>query len=199
MLKKILLKWQFWLLVLSGVLCILILQDFFIQRELKTENKFLWFFSEYLCTQLANKGHLDYGTKLNLAFLVGEQNLPLSLQEYKNLIKENPKNAEVYYLLSSNYFMKKSFGEAIKEIHKAIELEPSNPQYRFALGFFYEKNGDLKNALKSYKKALEIYPKNGIYQNVDMESWFPKQIIKSAYLRVSKQLQVFSPLNDNEP
>lgn len=77
----------------------------------------------------------------------------------KELMKEAPRNGQIYYYLAlcqSNLEFFKS--EAEHNFKKAIELEPWNPEISYSLGLFFRDNNNPKLAEKCFHRTLHLNP-----------------------------------------
>jgi len=74
----------------------------------------------------------------------------------KEMIKNNPDDANAYYLLGICYIKKTMIPEAIEVLTKTTELSPSFAPVYHQLGLCYQQQKELEMVLQYYEKALEL-------------------------------------------
>ena len=90
--------------------------------------------------------------------LIAKGYYELALAQLREIIKKDPKNPEIYYLMGCAFREKKMFKEAHKSFNKAISLAPEYANAYDGLGITYDLEGRHKEAVKMYKKAISINP-----------------------------------------
>ena len=77
-----------------------------------------------------------------------------SINEFKEVIKIDPKSADAYNYIGYTYADKgMNLDEAFSFIKKAMEIEPDNEAYIDSLGWVYYKKGMLNEALVELKSS----------------------------------------------
>lgn len=72
--------------------------------------------------------------------------------------RKYPKEKGVYTSLARMYRDKKSFPEAIEELHKALELDPNYGDALNLLGYMYAEIGDHARAIECFKRYASVLP-----------------------------------------
>ena len=82
---------------------------------------------------------------------------------YKQILEENPSNADALNLLGLLFAGNNKYEEAINLVEKAVKISP-NSYFYLNLGTIYTDKGDIDSALKTYETALNLESKNpGIF------------------------------------
>lgn len=77
---------------------------------------------------------------------------------YRDLLKSNPKHADVWHLLGLLHHGRGTLPEASECLKKAIVLNNKKPDYHTNLGVVLKIQGDLDAAEKAQRRALELRP-----------------------------------------
>ncbi len=97
-----------------------------------------------------------------------------AIQQYEQLLKMNPKDAETHFDLGATLQAKKDYDAAMAEYRTAASLDPSNAAYTKALDTVMDlkaapiidaavkahQNKDYPSAITQYKQALDLRPNN---------------------------------------
>ena len=104
--------------------------------------------------------------KLALANIsVRSQKFEQAIDQYKQLIIENPKSANLYVKLGDTYMVTNKFDEAGAAFAKAQELAPNEIGPLIRLAMTYERNGKRDATEPLYKKILALDPTNFVALN----------------------------------
>ncbi len=82
-------------------------------------------------------------------------NIEEAIQEYENVIKEDPNYTKAYVDLSLHYNMKRD-SRCLRMMQKAVEIEPGIAFYHFRLGNIYEAALNKEAADKEYGIACNL-------------------------------------------
>ena len=77
-----------------------------------------------------------------------------SIEEYKAILKIDPKNAEVLNNLGIIYFKRKSYKEALQYLLRAVEIDPNIDYIHNNLGQVYAEMGMHEKATDEFEKAI---------------------------------------------
>src|SRR5713226_5950720 len=77
---------------------------------------------------------------------------------YRNILAQNPNNADALHLLGLIEFQRKNPSAAIALINRAINIEPNSPAFFSNLGLALRDLKRLDDALASYDRALALQP-----------------------------------------
>ncbi len=83
-----------------------------------------------------------------------------AIEEYENVLKSNPDNAEVHNNLGAIYKEQGNLDKALEHYQVVITLNPEMDEVHNNLGVIYYLRGDHEEAVKEYRKALELNPDN---------------------------------------
>jgi len=87
-----------------------------------------------------------------------------AIQEYKNALKADDKNAVIHLALAAAYIKKKQVPSAIEEINRAIAFDPEAVEPHAILALLYFSQDKISEAGKEYERALrnaaKLDPKN---------------------------------------
>ncbi|MEK0191436.1 tetratricopeptide repeat protein [Microcoleus anatoxicus] len=83
---------------------------------------------------------------------------PDVLQAYRNLLRIEPDNWEIWWYLSKALVKLEEWEKAIDSCHRAIELNPKEALIHYQLGEILEKQEHQEEAIFSYRRAIEIDP-----------------------------------------
>jgi tetratricopeptide (TPR) repeat protein len=87
------------------------------------------------------------------------------ISELEKKIANGQQNAENYYRLGIEYYLKKEYDKAIENLTEAIKLEPDNAKYYNERGKNYGWLKDFEKAVADHSKAIELEPDNAKYYN----------------------------------
>lgn len=91
--------------------------------------------------------------------------LDIAEQLYREMLLENPHQADVLHLLGILLAQQKKFSEALKYIQQAVTLDPQQPTYENSLGNVYKNLNQLPEAITHYQKALTSQPNYAVALN----------------------------------
>ncbi len=83
-----------------------------------------------------------------------------AIEEYENVLKSNPDNAEVHNNLGAIYKEQDNLDKALEHYQYVITLNPGMDEVHNNLGVIYYLRGDHEDAVEEYRKALELNPDN---------------------------------------
>jgi len=94
-----------------------------------------------------------------------------NLQQAKDIcaeiLKEEPDNKDILYLLGIVYAQLEEYDLAIQHTKKSLQFNINNPDAYLALGAIYQKKGLFDEAIHFYQKAVEIDPDFAeVYENL---------------------------------
>lgn len=78
----------------------------------------------------------------------------------KQILGNDPKNAEAWAQLGHNYFDLNQYANAIEAYNKYLEINPNNPNVWTDLGVMHRRNRNPQEALRCFDKAIEINPQH---------------------------------------
>ena len=79
-----------------------------------------------------------------------------SVKKYKEALKLNPDNKDIYYNLGSVYSRLGDYKNASKQFEKVLDLDPSDKQTHYNLSKIYEYIGDEAKAKSHYSTYLNL-------------------------------------------
>jgi len=105
-------------------------------------------------------GKEDYDSHYNLALAFMEQGLfDEAVEEAKTASKDERIAADSFHIISSCFFKKENFKEAVKWLQKALDLteKDTEPAYslKYEIASVYENLGEFKKALGLYKEVKQ--------------------------------------------
>lgn len=86
-----------------------------------------------------------------------------AIQTLQEAAKEDPKNAEIPYMIARSYADMLNYKQSIPFFHKAIELDATKPYWIYEMALVYYAMNDTKNTLKYMLEAGE----KGLTKNND--------------------------------
>lgn len=92
--------------------------------------------------------------------------LPPTIVKYEGLVKDNPTDPSLHYLLGVAYLYADSnkenatFDKAFDEFMKARELDPKLRYVNNSIGYVYWARGDYDKAIASYRAEIAIDPES---------------------------------------
>jgi tetratricopeptide (TPR) repeat protein len=110
----------------------------------------------------------------------------------KNMIADNPEDANAHYLLGISYLKKKMLPEAVEALTRTTELIPSFAGAYLHLGISYREQKELEKALQYYEKAIELEPSS-------VESLYNGGLILFELNRVPEALTYFEKTLELRP
>ncbi|HEY1922607.1 MAG TPA: tetratricopeptide repeat protein [Tepidisphaeraceae bacterium] len=87
-------------------------------------------------------------------------------QMYREILGENPKNADALFLLGSLSHQTGKLDDAVKLLNQAIEISPGAPNYHTNLGVVLATLGRLPEAAECYRKTISLMPHAAVYFNL---------------------------------
>jgi tetratricopeptide (TPR) repeat protein len=98
-----------------------------------------------------------------------ENKWDLVAEQTRELVKQDPKNANLYLYLSDAYLKLNRLDQAIAEAEKAARLNPKDASIQLQCALLYEKAKKDDKAIESYKKLIVLNTKNAtVYNNLGM-------------------------------
>ncbi len=85
---------------------------------------------------------------------------------YEKLCRENPRDAESFYMLGSVFGQQRKFSAAEKQFKRTLELQPNAMVAHCGLGSALKEMGRLNEAEQAYQAALQLKPD---YVDVQLE------------------------------
>jgi len=110
----------------------------------------------------------------------------------KNMIADNPEDANAHYLLGISYLKKKMVPEAVEALTRTAELIPSFAGAYLHLGINYREQKELEKALQYYEKAIELEPSS-------VESLYNGGLVLFELNRVPEALTYFEKTLELKP
>jgi tetratricopeptide (TPR) repeat protein len=83
-----------------------------------------------------------------------------AIQEYREAIRLDPKNAKAHYNLGFALAVKGEREEAIQEYREAIRSDPKDAKAHYNLGVALQAKGQLNEAIKEYRAAIDLDPED---------------------------------------
>jgi protein O-GlcNAc transferase len=74
----------------------------------------------------------------------------------KELLEDQPRDADALYLLGVIYFQDKEFDLALASLDRSLQFNPENPYVYFYLGNILVEKKQIDRAISSYKKAIQF-------------------------------------------
>jgi tetratricopeptide (TPR) repeat protein len=84
----------------------------------------------------------------------------ITIESLTQEIRQNPRNAELYYKRSELYALQEKFGPAVTDIDIAIKLDSLQPDYYVKQAEYFIFNAQPNTALSALEKCLKIFPEN---------------------------------------
>ena len=121
----------------------------------KTAISLVFIFILVLTSQALADENLESAKKL-----FGAQEYNDAIRSVKEVIEEQPSNAEAWLLLGDCYSGLGKDKKAIRAYQKAIGINPKHADAIFGLGVTYTRLGKHSNATEAYKQVVRIQPKH---------------------------------------
>lgn len=87
----------------------------------------------------------------------------------RSILRKQPKNAQIWYLLSYVAARQKQLIKAADLAEKAIKLNPQEVSYYSTLANIYTNQKQFTQAIQCYQKAITLQPENpSLYQNLGL-------------------------------
>ncbi len=83
-----------------------------------------------------------------------------AIEEYKNVLKSDPDNAEAHNNLGAIYKEQGNLEKALEHYKFVVKSNPGMDEVHNNLGVIYYLRGDQEEAVEEYRKALELNPDN---------------------------------------
>jgi len=83
-----------------------------------------------------------------------------TIENLTQSIREDPRNADLYYQRSQLYALEEKFGPAVTDIDIAIKLDSLQPDYYVRQAEYFIYNAQPNTALSALEKCLKIFPEN---------------------------------------
>ena len=116
----------------------------------------------------ANGSNLDARQKL-IKLYEKENKWDLVAEQARELVKQDPKNANLYLYLSDAYLKLNRLDQAIAEAEKAAKLNPKDAAIQLQCALLYEKAKKDDKAIDAYKRLVALNTKNAAaYNNLGM-------------------------------
>lgn len=107
----------------------------------------------------ANENPNDTAKLLEYADFMGMAHQPdKSIDGFLKYLKINPKNAEVLVKVSSLYYQKQDFPNALAYLNRALQIDPKNTESIYYLGMIEKSAGDGTKAKATWEKLIKEYP-----------------------------------------
>lgn len=131
--------------------------------------------------------------KINLADRMANSGMTKeAVEEYKELIKIDKNNMELYLHLAQCYKNLGDYDEAIRYFQKAASFKPDEPEVHDDLGNIYKNMGRVEEAHKEFELALRLDPDNpAIINNI---GWYYQQ-----KLEIDKAMEQYQKVIQLEP
>lgn len=60
-----------------------------------------------------------------------------AISEFKEAVKYNPADGEIYYYLGNAFYRKGQYSESVDSLHQSVHYQPNNPLAHKLLGVIY--------------------------------------------------------------
>jgi tetratricopeptide (TPR) repeat protein len=90
---------------------------------------------------------------------VESNDLDLAIRLLDSVIELKPKYIEAWNRRATVFFLKKDYGNSLRDLRKVLAMEPRHFGALTGLGMILQDIGDEKHALDAYRKAVEVYPR----------------------------------------
>lgn len=135
----------------------------------------------------------NYHLYLGQMFL-NQGNLPKALYHLEEAAGEDPKNADLRYVLGNIYFQQGNLGDAIQAYRICLGLDSLNTSAMNNLAWTYAQMGiNLDEALDLSKNSLEIEPENPNYLDTVAEIYYLKKEYYRALTYIRKAVDLDPP------
>ena len=116
---------------------------------------FLLFLVPLALSSCRNPGNQDKKTETTAAVTDSSNLLVLD-----KLIRENPKNPELFAKRAKFYSDKKNYTQALNDITIALRMDSARPAYYISQAEYYIFNGEPNSAKKGLNVCLKKFPDN---------------------------------------
>lgn len=130
--------------------------------------------------------------------LSSNEQFETATQAYKQLLKQQPVNGDVYYYFGDNYFKNEDADSAFYYYNKGVEVAPSNPLNYIGLGKLQQYDGRIAEAKAQFDKALAMGAnKNAVVLRETAEALIKPQI--KDLTQAAKLLEIATKLEPKNP
>lgn len=109
--------------------------------------------------------------------------------EYKNALKADPKDDDVYYRIGQAYLKVAQYREACAALREAADLNPSNVPAQLALGDLYLAAGSTEDALQTASEVIQRNPNSTEAQLLLANAYAGKKMMPQATATLLKLLK----------
>jgi Flp pilus assembly protein TadD/peroxiredoxin len=110
-------------------------------------------FEGVLCQARFQRNEFTYGVAL---FQHGY--LEQAAESFRQVIAENPENAEAFYNLGTLYLRSNQPAEARQNLAQTVKLRPNYPEAWNNLGMLSAQEGQADEAIRDFRRSLELRP-----------------------------------------
>jgi len=100
----------------------------------------------------------DFMTELPVAREPISIELMESIEELKELVREDQKNLTAWLKLGNIYFLHNRYREAIEAYRQYLSIKPDNPDVRTNMGIMLRGLGDFDGAVEELRKVAQNHP-----------------------------------------
>ncbi len=90
--------------------------------------------------------------------LIEQGNVSAALHKMRQLLKEEPKNYQAWFLLGVNQAEQGQYDDAIQSFHHVIKLQPSLAEPHNNLAVIYNETGNFRAAVDALEMSLTLKP-----------------------------------------
>ncbi|HVP76284.1 MAG TPA: tetratricopeptide repeat protein [Thermodesulfobacteriota bacterium] len=113
-------------------------------------------------TLKGTKGNEGSMTDLMTQLPVGKEPISIelmeSIEDLKELVREDPKNITAWLKLANIYFLHSRYREAVEAYRRYLSANPENPDVRTNMGIMLRGVGDVDGAIEELRKAAQNHP-----------------------------------------
>jgi tetratricopeptide (TPR) repeat protein len=99
-----------------------------------------------------------------LGYIFASRKDSLALAYYRNILKIDPKRADVYFKMGVFYMQKEDWNPAMENYAKAIRLKPGDVDSHYNLGYVYLQINQFAEARNSFARAIAASPSQQNYR-----------------------------------
>jgi len=81
-----------------------------------------------------------------------------SIEDLKELVREDQKNLPAWLKLGNIYFLHHRYREAIEAYRQYLSIKPDDPDVRTNMGIMLRGLGDFEGAIEEFRKASQNHP-----------------------------------------